>query len=327
MTMRLRSGPAVLLLAAGLVPVGHAVPAAAQTATGKARVDNAIIDKTAKERAGGRKPKPPPGRDPGGVAVAVIGAGVDYRRPDLARRLARDGEGEVIGLDIVDGDSWAFERPLRANDPSPPLRLPLHAGSATAALVLDEAPAARLIAVRAPDGDATAAARAMAFVAQTPARVIVVLVGGGSSGGGPAFDFGAAVGPALIVIRPEAATPANGVGAADRPGHVLTVAAATRDGRLLATGAAAHGAIDLAVPLAAEQIPPEAAVDRDAALGHAAAARLAALAARLAGQYPQLDGAGLKARILSIAKPLPGHAGAAGARLPALWLPDIERAN
>ena len=37
------------------------------------------------------KPKVPPGRDPGGVAIAVIGSGVDYTLTNIARRLARDG--------------------------------------------------------------------------------------------------------------------------------------------------------------------------------------------------------------------------------------------
>lgn len=50
------------------------------------------------------KPRVPPGVDPGGVAVAIIGNGVDYTRPEIAARLARDGEGEIIGWDFVDND-------------------------------------------------------------------------------------------------------------------------------------------------------------------------------------------------------------------------------
>lgn len=55
------------------------------------------------------KPRVPPGIDPGGVTVAIIGNGIDYSRPEIARRLARDGEGEIIGWDYVDGDRLPFE--------------------------------------------------------------------------------------------------------------------------------------------------------------------------------------------------------------------------
>jgi hypothetical protein len=55
------------------------------------------------------KPRVPPGRDPGGVAIAIIGSGIDYTRPEIAARLARDGEGELIGWDFVDNDRRPFE--------------------------------------------------------------------------------------------------------------------------------------------------------------------------------------------------------------------------
>lgn len=55
-----------------------------------------------------RKPKLPPGVDPGGLAMAVIGDGIDYTRPEIATRLARDGEGELVGFDLVDRDRLPF---------------------------------------------------------------------------------------------------------------------------------------------------------------------------------------------------------------------------
>ena len=54
------------------------------------------------------KPRVPPGVDPGGVAVAIIGSGINYTRSrDRGKRLARDGEGEIIGWDFVDNDQEA----------------------------------------------------------------------------------------------------------------------------------------------------------------------------------------------------------------------------
>ena len=60
--------------------------------------------------AQGAKPSVPSGRDPGGVAIALIGTGIDYTLPLLARRLARDGEGELIGWDLEDKDRKPFDK-------------------------------------------------------------------------------------------------------------------------------------------------------------------------------------------------------------------------
>jgi hypothetical protein len=49
-----------------------------------------------------------PGRDPGGVAVAVLADGFDYRLPDVAHVLARDGEGVAIAWDSVGRDPLPF---------------------------------------------------------------------------------------------------------------------------------------------------------------------------------------------------------------------------
>src|SRR2546423_15285496 len=54
--------------------------------------------------AQGKKPPLPPGRDPGGVAIALITTGIDYTVLEVGQRLARDGEGELIGWDLGDQD-------------------------------------------------------------------------------------------------------------------------------------------------------------------------------------------------------------------------------
>ena len=79
------------------------------------------------------KPKVPPGTDPGGTAIALIAHGVDYTDPEIAPRLARDGEGDIIGWDFIAGDNKpyaagaengvdgtgspsSFSRPMRVDD-------------------------------------------------------------------------------------------------------------------------------------------------------------------------------------------------------------------
>lgn len=60
------------------------------------------------------KPKVPAGVDPGGLGIALITHGIDYTKPAVAARLARDGEGVLIGYDFVDGTllPWAASNPL-----------------------------------------------------------------------------------------------------------------------------------------------------------------------------------------------------------------------
>src|SRR4029078_9951193 len=79
-----------------------------------------------------KKPPLPPGRDPGGVAIALLTTGIDYTLPTIAGYLARDGEGEVIGFDPVDNDN----RPFGGD------------GTTLAANLLDPAIGTRLVPVR-----------------------------------------------------------------------------------------------------------------------------------------------------------------------------------
>ena len=115
-----------------------------------------------------KKPLVPPGRDPGGVAIAIITTGIDYTVPELAQRLARDGEGELIGWDLQDNDRKPFDkskggtRPEWGGD-----------GTLVASLMLGTR-TVRLVPVRVDPGDPASLARAVAFVAQTPARVAVL---------------------------------------------------------------------------------------------------------------------------------------------------------
>ncbi len=106
-----------------------------------------------------RKPRLPPGRDPGGVAVAIIGGGVDYADPVIAPRLARDGEGDLIGWDFIDNDNRPFA--LGEN------------GTATLRALIDRAPSARFIPIRVPRDDGPERLRALGFALQTPARVVL----------------------------------------------------------------------------------------------------------------------------------------------------------
>jgi len=112
-----------------------------------------------------RKPPLPPGRDPGGVAVALFTTGIDYTDPEVAVRLARDGEGELIGWDAADADNRPFAaRGGAAN----------WGGDGTLLARALGGPGRRLVAVRIGPTDPASLARAVAFIAATPARIAVV---------------------------------------------------------------------------------------------------------------------------------------------------------
>ena len=114
-----------------------------------------------------RKPSVPAGRDPGGVAIALIGTGIDYTIPEVARRLARDGEGEIIGWDIEDKDRRPFDKSRGETRPE-------WGGDGTALIRLVGLTGRRVVPVRINPADPISIARAVAFVAQTPARIVVV---------------------------------------------------------------------------------------------------------------------------------------------------------
>ncbi len=105
------------------------------------------------------EPKVPPGLDPGGVAIALLGDGVDYTKPELAKRLARDGEGDLIAWDFVDNDI----RPYAKAGQSTVDAEYLIAASAGVSLVIVKEPAG---------GNPAAIGHMSTFVVRTPARIV-----------------------------------------------------------------------------------------------------------------------------------------------------------
>ena len=120
-------------------------PAWISTATAKTRIE--------------AEPKVPPGVSPGGIAVALLGPGIDYRLEGLKAHLARDGEGELIAWDFSDNDIRPFSK--------------IKQGSKDAKLIARLAPEAQIVVVKEKHGDFKAFGNMMSFAARTPARIIV----------------------------------------------------------------------------------------------------------------------------------------------------------
>lgn len=109
--------------------------------------------------ASAEDPKITPGRDPGGVAVAVLADGFDTTRADVLRILARDGEGEAIAWDAVDGDHRPFVR---------------EGAGTEVALAAAAKGGVRIVPVRVAMGDAASLAKGVTFAQSTPARLLLV---------------------------------------------------------------------------------------------------------------------------------------------------------
>jgi len=111
--------------------------------------------------ASASEPLVPPGKGTvGKVTVALLGPGIDYRLPELKGRLARDGEGDLISWDFSDNDNKPFAEGGIGND---------------AAAILTATPSAGLVIAKEKLSDPQAFGHMMAFVAKTPARIVVWL--------------------------------------------------------------------------------------------------------------------------------------------------------
>jgi hypothetical protein len=220
-----------------------------------------------------RKPRVPPGLDPGGVAVAIADtAGIAYTDPWIARRLARDGEGELIGWDFVDNDRRPFAERAASRV------------TALAELLLAEAGNVRLVPFRT-RLETIPLGRLMVSTGQGPARALLLLASSNRREDWAAFAEAAAHFRHVLTIVPAG-------GAAYPAGLGL-------DTLLVATACTPLGG-----PLAAAPFPPSdlAVPAADAAI---AAARIAARAVRLGAAEDALAGAALRQRIVQLAKPLP----------------------
>ncbi len=117
-------------------------------------------------------PRVPPGRHTAHLSIGLIMTGLDYTHPEIAARLARDGEGELIGWDLIDHDRTPYAS-------APTTTTDAHGGDGTAlALDLIRAAAGKadiaLVPVRVDPTQPLTIAKALAFLSQTPARIAVV---------------------------------------------------------------------------------------------------------------------------------------------------------
>lgn len=249
------------------------------------------------------KPRIVAGSDPGGLAVALIGSGVNYVLPMLAHRLARDGEGDIVGLDFIDRDNRPFDV---AGPESSPGGVRPH-GTTLASVLLDGDAVGRLVPVRIRLGEPRQFGGAAAFVAATPARIAVVAWSSATRADWEPFAQAAAAAQNILFVLPA------GDGGLDldkspvypaalKLPNALVVTVAGNDGRLLATANRGAATVDLAMPAAGVRAVAVDGAPVEVSGTVYAAARAARLAAREMSTRPVSSAAELKARLLGQAK-------------------------
>lgn len=154
-------------------------------------------------------PKIPPGSDPGAVPVALVGLGIDYTDPALSSRLARDGEGNIVGWDFVDKDIFPFSKDAASN--------------AQAKLLLAN-PGVELVPVRVDAADYKGVGGAASFLSHTPVRIVVVTLTSAKKEDWAIFTKAAQVFPKLLFVVPADDEAAPVYPAALNLANVLSVA-------------------------------------------------------------------------------------------------------
>jgi len=134
---------------------------------------------------------------PGGsdaVRVALVDTGVNYTLPSVLAALARHPDGTLVGRDFRDLDDRPFDRHVLPNG-----RVLRH-GTRTASVLIDEAPLARLVPYRFPDGNMQRMEGLVRHAAANEVRVIGLPLGGSRAAPWEAFERAAKAHPHLLFV-------------------------------------------------------------------------------------------------------------------------------
>ncbi|RMF01860.1 MAG: hypothetical protein D6773_09515 [Alphaproteobacteria bacterium] len=258
-------------------------------------------------RAGSGEPPLPPGQDPGGVALALIDSGINYTLPHIAKRLARDPQGRLLGFDFADGDRLPYDVV-----PGRKAAVAIHHGTAVASIVIAEAPRVRLIPYRFHPKRYEAFAQIVEHIARGPARIAAMPLGGYRKGDWEAFRRAAEAHPEILFIFSagndgrdidrEPVYPASfGIP------NAIVVTSSDAFGRIAPGSNWGRRSVDISTP--GEQIPTRDHLGafKTASGSSFAVPRIAALAARLKAAHPDWKPQRLKSEILKLAVPSPGE--------------------
>jgi len=232
-----------------------------------------------------------------GLKVALVDSGVNYTLPKIAKSLAVDKDGKLIGYDFWENDSTPYDaHPARSA-----FSIQRH-GTRTASILLREAPDIALVPYRYPRPDMSRMQQLVEHAASHSIRIIGMPLGGNRYGEWKAFSEAASAHPEILFI---ASAGNNGRDIDINPVYPagldltnLLVVTSSND-YVHPADRTNFGRISVDYLLPAEQLP---ALDYDGTEtlvsgSSYAVSRLTALAARLLGTDPQMPVSELKALI------------------------------
>lgn len=264
-------------------------------------------------------PPIPPGKDPGGVAVALVDTGVNYTLPEIANRLARAAGGDILGFDFQDSDRLPFDL-----EPGAGAAAPRRHGTLVASILIREAPQIRLIPYRFAAKRFETFAAIVSEIAAGPARIVAMPLGGYRRQDWLAFREAANAHPEVLFILSAGN---DGRNIDERPVYpasfeiknALIVTSTNSFGRLPPESNWGTKHVDFSTP--GERIK---AFDHDGIQTRVsgssfAVPRIAALAARLKARNPEFNAVQLKEAMIENTAPSPAS------RIPRTkygWLPN-----
>ncbi len=268
------------------------------------------------------KPAVPPGSDPGGIAVAHIDTGVNYTLPDIAKRLARSADGSILGFDFADDDRQPLDLAPGRKGPNP-----IRHGTGVAAILLREAPKARLVPYRFKSGDPSVFARIVKAIATSPARIAAMPLGGYKEKDWLAFRDAALAHPEILFVLSAGNDGWNlderrVFPAAFGLDNTIVVTSTDPFARIPADSNWGPGTVDISTPAERLKSITYEGTPHIVSGSSYAVPRIAALAARLKARNPDWTTKQLKSAILSFAGPSPAD------RTPVTkhgWIPDPLR--
>ena len=242
-----------------------------------------------------------------GITVAMIDSGVDYRIDYIARRLARNTDGTIIGFDFWDMDGQPFDLQAARN-----LFFPSRHGTRTATLVLDESPFARLVPYRYPRPDMTRMKALIDHAASHNVRIVGVPVGSGDPNDWSTFHATALEHPDILFVISAGN---EGLDIEQTPRYpavlkadnFLVVGSADQYPRPASRTNWGPSHVDLLIP--AERLPSLdfGGSERLVSGTSYSVSRVVALASRLMARERLTTAAQLKQRIIDMADPMAGN--------------------
>lgn len=256
--------------------------------------------------AGANEPAVPAGNDPGGVAVAIIDSGVNYTLKEIAPRLARDADGNLIGYDFHDNDALPFDlvpgrRPENGR----------HHGTRVAAIFLREAPGARLVPYRYRAHSFETFAAIVETIADCPAQIVIMSLGGYQKDDWAHFRKAAEAHPDILFIMSAGN---DGRNVDEKPiypsgyklANSLVVASTDTFGRLPVASNWGAETVDISTPGENLESIDHLGAKTFVSGSSFAVPRIAALAARFQSAHPEWRAKDIKRAILKLAGRSPG---------------------